>query len=307
MNLQSYLKRHSKNLKRQFVIILGSGIHKQAFCCEKNPLNDWGELLKMLDSSFKPTQNYSLDFESIIQKKHMLLLKHKKYKSIQRKAVEEIQLKKISDKLQKYIKKNNPNEYPLSVFASPLVSDVINLNFDLIVEGLIFGKKQNGQFCHRKGNHDFSTLHYRSDENLPTFWHPHGAIDKPKSILLSQRKYFLYTAQVEGLRNHYMNRIRNRKPEEVQPENWFELLAQRPIIICGASLSSAEIDIWHAILCRYRMKSQNNKTASHIFMMYGSADRPNTSEGYINHFYPITDDKLSYKEEWKILQSLLAE
>ena len=100
-----------------------------------------------------------------------------------------------------------------------------------------------------------------------------------------------------------MSRLKKTTSEIVDPENWFELLAQRPIIVCGASLSSAEFDIWHSILCRYRM----NKPQPPMFKMFGCSERPETKEGYINHFDPITEDKLSFKDEWQMLQKMLAE
>ena len=92
MNLVSYVKNNRAALiKEPFVIVLGSGVHAQAYSAEKNVLNDWDELLKSIDSKFQPSGNYPLDFESILSRKCL------NKPSLQRNEIEEIQLKVFCD------------------------------------------------------------------------------------------------------------------------------------------------------------------------------------------------------------------
>ncbi len=297
MNLVSYVKNNRAALiKEPFVIVLGSGVHAQAYSAEKNVLNDWDELLKSIDSKFQPSGNYPLDFESILSRKCL------NKPSLQRNEIEEIQLNKIAEVLKKFCLKPGQPEYPVSFLSSPLISDVVNLNFDLVIENLPGGHIPKGKLIKRSPADSYSTLNYEL-EGL-TFWHPHGSIDVPKSILLSQRRYFLYSQKVEQLRKRFMAKVNSNKPNRIIPENWFELLATRPIIICGASLSPAEWDIWLAIVSRYRMRSNTKQKNQPIFKMYGCEQRPKSARGHINHFYPISSQHRCFSDEWILINKL---
>lgn len=300
MDLLSYVNKNKKYLSENpFVLIIGSGYHKQAFCCEKNPLTDWSELLKTLNSKKQLSHNYPLDFESIMHDKYLM------NPSKQRNKIEGEALKEICSNIREFKWLKKEQDYPSLFFNSPYVSDVINLNFDLVAENIFSnGKIPKAQFSKNTSKKIINTLHYKFDN--VTFWHPHGSTDNAKSILLSLRKYFLYTNDVEHLRKNFMKRIRDSKKDIVKPNNWFELLASRPVIICGASISYAEWDIWLALVTRYRMRENQSTKLNPIFMMFDNNDkRKKIKECNVNHFYPVTNKNLCFTEQWKIIEKVL--
>ena len=134
INFVDYFKKNKKELqKNKLVIILGSGFHKQAFKCDENVLNSWSYLLKKLGSKQK-LQSSIVEFEQIILKETFL-------KSEKAALKNEIDLlKKASDLIkveESKALKNQSIKYPVEIFNSNYVSDVINLNFDLIAETLL--------------------------------------------------------------------------------------------------------------------------------------------------------------------------
>jgi hypothetical protein len=73
-NFEYYLDQIINNSnEKKFVIILGSGIHKQAFQGKENInniLSSWCCLLRTIDPNIILTNNFLLDFEKIILKKN---------------------------------------------------------------------------------------------------------------------------------------------------------------------------------------------------------------------------------------------
>lgn len=137
------------------------------------------------------------------------------------------------------------------------------------------------------------------------FWHPHGSVEKPNSILLGLRRYFMNSMSVEKMRKQFMQKIQNAKGEIIKATNWFELLATRPVIVCGASLSSSELDIWLALVSRYRMRRVRNFKTMPIFMMnVSSENKQKIPKGYINHFYPISYGKMCFSNQWHTIVKL---
>ena len=62
----------AKRIKKKFVIVLGSGFHKQAFKGTPDTFNfltSWCCLLKEIDSKTSFSNNFLLDFEKIILKR----------------------------------------------------------------------------------------------------------------------------------------------------------------------------------------------------------------------------------------------
>ncbi len=114
-------------------------------------------------------------------------------------------------------------------------------------------------------------------------------------MLLSYRNYFLYSKQVEKLRNNFMA---NRRLNIISKENWYDLLAKKPILVCGASLSNIEWDIWLAIVSLARLRNKNKYP---IFKMHGLEDNNLVPKSGINFFYPITKNRLCFSEEWQII------
>ena len=168
----------SKRIENKFVLILGSGFHKQAFTNNgniNNCLSSWCCLLKAIDSKIDFSNNYILDFERIILKET-----NNQDKTAANKIENEILLstsKKIKVEQAKAL--NNTNvHYPLGIFNNNFVSDVIILNFDLIPELLLNNNKNSKvQFVNNSANKKsilYSTRHRKI--NSIKYWHPHGDI-----------------------------------------------------------------------------------------------------------------------------------
>jgi hypothetical protein len=301
-NLEKYFKQEvlSSNGENRFVIILGSGIHRQA-SDDKNILSDWHSLLRSVNKKAKITNDYVLDFENIICK-HADLKKDKPALEVENELI-----KKIAGKLKSIDISKWETNYPLGIFNNHFVSDVINLNFDTKIEELITGKKnlQNkySDYYDKNKKPLNSTLFH--DVNSIRFWHPHGSVTKPDTILLGLRKYAHNSQEVEILRKRYKAKTREREKVNVQKTNWYDVLTMNPVIICGASMSTAEWDLWLAIVNRMRNYARNKQNLQPIFIMTGGHKIGEcTAKGGEHFFSPITEKNLSFSEEWKHIEKL---
>ena len=117
---QSFEKYFHQNIlpsngNKKVTIILGSGFHKQAFENKNNLLNDWTTLLKSVDRKVKITDDYVLDFESIVcahtgaQKKKPAYL------------IEKEILKSISTNLKEFNFSKAKEKYPIGIFKNKFV------------------------------------------------------------------------------------------------------------------------------------------------------------------------------------------
>ena len=294
------------NSKKKAIIILGSGIHSQAFETRNNSLSNWSIMLKNLDPNYDLSDNYLLDFENIIRRKAI------KKKTKNASQIESELLKQIAQIIAAIDVNPLKDKYPLDIFNSAYVSDVISLNFDTIPERLLSGKTSL-----KPQYHEWKTKEKLSEEERNAllyheaggirFWHPHGSVEKPSSIQLGLRKYGLRVQVVEKLRKHYKSKSRDGKNEHITNPNWYDLLTTRPIIICGASLSHAEWDIWTALVNRSRNYARYPKHQQPIYIM---TDNPGMYEARnkdnVNYFIPITSKKESFAAQWKKLEQLFS-
>lgn len=291
---------------KKFVLVIGSGIHKQAFGAKKNILSDWETLLKSVSKKVSLSQNYILDFESIV------VAETRKQKSNSASKIELIQLKALSRKIINFKVNKYKSNYPLRIFNSNCISDVINLNFDIVVEHFLSNDKIiRGRYSdhymddnEKKKSPLLSSLYY--EVNGIKYWHPHGSVLKPDSILLGLRKYSKNAKEVEQLRKRYKSKTNLSKKHSTGNLNWFDALIQRPIIICGASLSDSEWDIWLAIVNRFRNYARYYEKEQPIFIMTdGKILNRNCVNNFIKKFSPISFNTCSYEQEWQLLEELL--
>jgi hypothetical protein len=300
----SEFKEKKPNVK--FVIILGSGIHKEVFSNKTeitNCLTSWAYLLKKIAPKTELSDNYLLDFERIILDNTNSQDEKAAFK------IEKEILKEVVTKINKYQNetiKNSNLIYPLSIFNSDYVSDVISLNFDLVPELLLTNNKKtkvNNLHEHKNKKSIIHSTRHRVINGI-NFWHPHGDADKYDSLILGTRKYGLHINKIEKLR---MRSKHQKKPDNYQ-KSWYDVLTHNPVIILGADISDMEWDIWNAIVNRERnfgKKENNEKYKFPIYQMreLNSNDNCNAKSNRI-WFKPLFEENLSFEKQWNKLETL---
>lgn len=297
---------NSKRIKEKFVIILGSGIHKQVFEDGTNAfdcLKSWRCLLKVIDSKAECSDNFLLDFEKIILKKTNNQNEKAAYK-IEVDVLKNVVIK-IKEVQSKVLKRTDIN-YPIEIFNSNFVSDVISLNFDIIPELLLNNNKKtkvNNLNEHKNKKSIIHSTRHRVIKGI-NFWHPHGDLDKYDSLILGTRKYGLYINKIEKLRK----RSKHQKKLDNYQKSWYDVLTHNPVIILGADISDTEGDIWNAIVNRernYGKKDNNEKHKYPIFQMriLDSENQTKTKSNEI-WFKPLFEENLSFTDQWNKLQTL---
>ena len=293
----------NKQIENKFVILLGSGFHKQAFRNNLNIINclsSWCCLLKEIEPNLDLSNNFLLDFERIILNNTNLQ---------DEKASFEIEKKILKDVVNKI--KNNQNQtiknsnliYPLSIFNSDYVSDVVSLNFDLVPELLLVNNKKTKVDNLHEHKNKKSIIHSTRHRviNGISFWHPHGDVEKYDSLILGNRKYSLHINKIEKLRERSKQK---KKPDNYQ-KSWYDVLTRNPVLILGADISDMEWDIWNAIVNRERnfAKKNNGNYRYPIFQMreLSSVNQLKSNEIW---FKPLFEENISFTEQWNKLETL---
>jgi hypothetical protein len=307
MTINHVIQQIQARNDKKLILILGSGFHTQAFNSETNVLSDWSKLLLSVCPHAELTENYILDFETIVRIKTRNQCTRVKYAT----QIERDLLKDVAEKILSVKIDRTKQFYPLDIFNSNYVSDVISLNFDTVPERLLSGNSKLK--CHyapftskeKLKEDERNALLYHQVEGIK-FWHPHGTVEKPSSILLGMRRYGQRIKMVERLRKNYKSKSKDGSLE-IEGSNWYDLLTTRPIIICGASLSNAEWDIWTALVNRSRNYARYPKREQPIYIM---TDEPGLYEkrtkDSVNYFIPLTSKKESFTTQWNKLEKLFS-
>ena len=316
-NFEYYFQEiKNKRINEKFVIVLGSGFH-HFISKQKTVLNDWNCLLELLKDDFVSSGNYLLDFEKIIDGYKSPIYKNQK--NIIASEKENKLLKEIASKIknvQDSVLKNKSEMYPTYIFNPNFVSDIICLNFDTIAEEICqrsykpesikkgFVKiTDTGEEALVHLTTKYTEFNYSENKKI-RFWHPHGSILKPTSIILSARKYAQHIGTIERLRKHSKSqpRIQNKK------DTWYDVLTHKPVLIIGASISSSEWDLWSAFVNRERnySKPENKVCGKPIFQMR-STENGKCQIDKVNQewFNPLFNENIPYDEQWLTLEKLL--
>jgi len=309
-NFESYFNTSIKNdASSNFVILLGSGFHKND-SCNLPSLKSWDPLLKTIDSNFESTGNYLLDFEKIILKNPSNLTAQNQ---------ENVFLKKISGEIkaaEKLILKNSVLDYPTFIFNPNYVSDVISLNFDHVAEklcriqfkakikkrGYIKVDKKLGETALVHQTTKYKVLEFSNGKTI-TFWYPHGSVAKPTKMILGARRYGQHIACVERLRR-YSKAKTAKTPNNY---NWYDKLVHNPLLILGASISNNEWDLWSAIVNRERnfFKQKNIQYRNPIFQMrHNDCKKVENQSASQEWFEPLFNESLSFEKQWNNLKQL---
>lgn len=157
-----------------------------------------------------------------------------------------------------------PPEALHELLLSGVVTDVISLNVDLVLEHWLANKlsielpeahHRNTKEPTNKGN--LNSIRARefkkpvSGEGV-RFWYPHGDVSKPSSLQFGLSDYAKSLNWMKIAREKF--KASERSDWEGQKfVTWLDpLLSTRQVLILGASLDPADWDLWFALLCRWR-------------------------------------------------------
>lgn len=316
MNLIEYfnenqLKEESKQTK--FVIILGSGWHKNVFGKVENGLNSWACLLKSIQPNFTFSGNYILDFELIISNRAGIQTE-KTAREIEIDILKEI-VNEIK-KLQKIAIDDKSSKYPIEIFNPKYVRDVISLNFDTVAEELLSQVNARNNYSHTM--HDMNPCFHNIVQGI-NFWYPHGNITNSESMIFGLREYGKILWSIEDLRCRYKQNERIlRKFKDNSSEisisekeiiktynpSWIDAIMDHPVLVLGASLSEVEWDIWFALVNRKRNfeKESNKEFETPVFLMRGDEGLSESKKTLFEDIIPHP----SFKEQWDAITKLFS-
>ena len=214
MTLIDYIK-YRKEKNQKFTLIIGSGFIKQFYPdCQFKPLHNWTELLNSI-SDYQITSdenNYPICFEKMIANVS------KSKTTAKASEIENCLLWQIAAKINELQKKafKNKNISFLNLFNKAYISDVIVLNFDLIIEQNL----SSTLHIKKKAKSNDTGSVFNIDEI--NFWHPHGAVDikfngdavASQNLVLGYRKYANLLQIVEKYRTAFKQK--NTTPIKVK-------------------------------------------------------------------------------------------
>jgi hypothetical protein len=298
------------NQSDKIVLIIGSGIHKEFLKIKTNEACNfkcWKHLFMSIakneGSKICPSEFTILDFEKLI-----LETTSKKANSKAAHKVESSLLKEVKGLLNiKKLSSIDLDEYPLELFNSDYVSDVINLNFDLVIEEKLAQNKGDKKWrklisCNsRIENEQIKSIYnkpnfqYRKINKIK-FWHPHGDIKHLNSIVLGLRKYGMQIQNIEKLRNRYKANNKTTKPKL---KTWLDPLMNQPILILGADISYNEWDVLFALISKKRNRARKGSDKP-IFHMVENHANSNLRDWTL----PISKESLPFKDQWSLISKL---
>lgn len=308
--LLSELKSNNKKI----AIIIGAGFHCQFIENHipiYNKLKNWNCLLDWLKTelscNFESSSNSILDFEKIIMSQNAKNDFQKSAKEIESNIIGKLvrEIKSIT-----LLNEADTNNSMLSVFNNAYVSDVINLNFDLLIEKKYADytktknwKKVKDSTSELNNKQSRFGFQYRSINNIK-FWHPHGDYTNMNSIVLGLRRYGLQLNNLESYRKTFKKRI-NIDQKNFVEKNWMEVIMNKPILVLGASLSSNEQDILFALINKKRNFIKSNpESLDSRSIIFHMVDKYKTSSlgDFAIPLYP----NLDFQSQWPKLVKLLS-
>jgi len=315
-NMKSFeqLLPELKHKNKKIAIIIGAGFHSQ-FIENQDPiynkLKNWNCLLDFLKEKYKchfeNSSDSILDFEKIIINQNNINYSEKSAGEIEDEIINTLvkEIRKLTEE------KNFETENTLlEIFNNAYISDVLNLNFDLLLENKYANhtNTKNWKRLNRitsklekhKSKFDFQ---YRTINNI-RFWHPHGDLKHNKSVILGLRRYGLQLKNLESYRKTYKQRIKKDKNNFVE-ENWMEVIMNKTLLILGANLSINEQDILFALINKKRnfikSKFDSLDERSHIFQMVENRNTTNLGD-LASPLYSNMD----FKSQWPKLIKLIS-
>lgn len=270
-------------------ILVGNGINSI-----NNKLS-WSDLLIEVINDLKVDVNT----DNIWEKPFPLLYEEIYIKAIQISDITELDVKKmISEKVGAI----EPNEIHKRI-TSGMFSDILTTNYEHTLEDCIALTDQFPNLGIVKES-KFNIFRHSTINDI-NFWHIHGDMDKPGSILLG---YEHYSGQLQMMRNYvisgtdYKSKNVSTSPlttrlgkKSYQLTSWIDHFFNGPLHIVGLSLDFIESDLWWLLTFRARKKfekTRNKKLYKDFLKKLESSE--------IYYYYP---KKYYNKEKMQLMQA----
>ena len=224
------------------VLLLGNGINNLS----KNRIT-WDELLNDI-------VNLCDNTISIKKKKLPILYEESFLKAAKLIGKSEKTLKEEIAKLIGSIEHNSIHEKLLQLN----VFDIITTNYDHTLQNYLI---KNGKYFtnENKSENEFNIFRF-NEISGKRFWHIHGDISKPKSIVLGFDFYCRQTHKIEDyLKTKYDGKflipfIVRYNENLITNDSWIDLFFTANIHIVGLGLGFEETDLWWLLTQRARLK-----------------------------------------------------
>lgn len=147
------------------------------------------------------------------------------------------------------------------------VSDLLTTNYDDCLERSLALTAQDDNFDTNETRHN---LFRRSRIGTRRFWHLHGDIFRPASVLLGHDRYVESAAHIrrycdpslgipfkahrEPLRARFRSGDASVAPH--LPHSWVDLMLLRDVHIVGFALDYTEADLWYLLSLRQRLRAR---------------------------------------------------
>ena len=245
----------------QLTLILGAGIHNM-IPGDNNPLSSWSQLLNSMTNdighpvlSGSPSLHWELISMASKDRNDMAHEGESNFRESLRDKIRDLEPGAIE----------HGREFMEPVFEildTGMVSDVISMNLDLVLEQLYAERHERTLKVQGKDRLSrFREIKTKSGTTV-RFWHPHGDIDSIDTMLMGMWEYQRQLPKLRGQFNHFKSKERRMKRNDFfidvnrKAGSWLELMMFRPLIFAGTSLDLAEWDLWYSLLLRWRNRSR---------------------------------------------------
>lgn len=163
------------------------------------------------------------------------------------------------------------------------INDIITTNYDYTLEDSLINSGF-GLSGGNKSEREFNIFRF-NEINDRRFWHIHGEISSPQSIVLGFDHYCRQTHQVEEyLTTRYNSKFSipfiDRYNENLMTnDSWIDLFFTSNIHIIGLSLGFEETDLWWLLTQRARLKIENKLKYTNTIFYYEPLSFQNEIKG----------------------------
>lgn len=122
------------------------------------------------------------------------------------------------------------------------------------------------------------------------------------------RQYIDNVKYLEDMRRHHKDKARSNKGKNGFGNSWYEVLADNPVLVLGASLSDNELDIWGALINRERNFAKGINRSEYrppVYIMWSECESGKFNKP--DWVTPIFSVNQCYDKQWQKLKNLFEE